>query len=142
MSPSAILKIISGRYDKKTLDHVMRVAEYTTEGSLFVLARELMLDISMLYSAALLHDILEDTDFKPCRQEDPDLWQIVDVLTKPKTQTYEDYLKNIKMRMKLDDIGKYAYIIKLADMKDHLNRKETLTDKLKEKYLNGLAILL
>jgi hypothetical protein len=33
-------------------------------------------------------------------------------------------------------------MVKLADMKDHLMLKETLTDKLKEKYLTGLAELL
>lgn len=35
-----------------------------------------------------------------------------------------------------------AYWVKIADMKDHLIQTATLTDKLKEKYLRGLAILL
>lgn len=35
-----------------------------------------------------------------------------------------------------------VYWVKIADMKDHLSQKETLTERLKEKYLEGLVILL
>lgn len=35
-----------------------------------------------------------------------------------------------------------AYWVKLADMKDHLSLTDTLTDKLKEKYLSGMRYLL
>lgn len=35
-----------------------------------------------------------------------------------------------------------AYWVKLADMKDHLAQTDTLTDKLKDKYLTALPYLL
>ena len=50
-------------------------------------------------------------------------------------ETYEEYIAKIPK-------GSIAYWVKLADMKDHLTLTDTLTEKLKEKYLRGLAILL
>lgn len=133
-------------YDKDTYSHAYRVSLYAVEISerlgLSNLERHLIGDI------ALLHDVLEDTDFdilqyyqyqnsvnKVPDYYDTTLWKVVQLLTRDKAIPYEDYLYNLKD-------NKYAYIVKLADMKDHLSLKETLTPKLKEKYLNGLAVLL
>ena len=35
-----------------------------------------------------------------------------------------------------------VYWVKIADMKDHLAQTDTLTDKLKEKYIEALPYLL
>ena len=85
-----------------------------------------------------MHDLKEDTDwsggglskhFNDC----------LDWLTKPKDMDYIEYIKRIK---KWADTRQEAYWVKLADMKDHLAQTETLTDKLKEKYLAALPYLL
>lgn len=39
-------------------------------------------------------------------------------------------------------VGMLAYVVKLADIKDHLSQIDTLTPQLKEKYLSGLRYLL
>ena len=53
-----------------------------------------------------------------------------------------DYIEYIKRIKKWADTRQEAYWVKLADMKDHLAQTETLTDKLKEKYLAALPYLL
>lgn len=131
--------------DEKTYEHAKAVAEYVTSGSLRFLAMQMGLDLWVLKQVAFLHDALEDTDYKPGQQDTmPNVvWDSVKVLTKHKDESYEEYLIKIKRSLEQDKhTYAYPYLVKLADMKDHLNRKETLTDKLKEKYLNGLAILL
>ena len=54
---------------------------------------------------------------------------------------YDEYCDIIKLSAK-PDWGKCAWFVKLADMKDHLSQVETLTPRLKEKYLSGLRYLL
>lgn len=55
--------------------------------------------------------------------------------------SYDEYCKRIKDSVNTP-AGKLAWFVKIADMKDHLNKTDTLTDKLKEKYLSGLRYLL
>ena len=125
------------------MDHAVKVAEYATTGSMLELASYLGLDVNLLHSAATLHDFVEDTGmFDRFEGISKEVWSIVEILTKKDDETYHEYLLRIKERFENSYFGKYAYIIKLADMKDHLSRKETLTDKLKEKYIDGLAVLL
>ena len=50
-----------------------------------------------------------------------------------------EYIKNIKENMVLYP---EVYWVKIADMKDHLAQTDTLTDKLKEKYIEALPYLL
>ena len=53
------------------------------------------------------------------------------MLTKCDTMPYHDYILDIVASN--DDV---AYLVKKADMKDHLTQVDTLSDKLKEKYLS------
>ena len=53
-----------------------------------------------------------------------------------------DYIKYIKKIRDYSDTKPEAYWVKMADMKDHLSQTDTLTDKLKEKYLTALPYLL
>jgi hypothetical protein len=62
---------------------------------------------------------------------------VLGALTRQKSESYLDYIKRLKK-----NTSPYPYIIKLADMKDHLNQTDTLTEKLKEKYWNALPELL
>jgi len=89
---------------------------------------------------ALLHDILEDTDYK-FKPEHIDIKNAVEKLTN-KHLEYAKYCRTIKRMAVEDNNNLVIYIVKLADISDHLQRKATLTDKLKEKYLSGLAELL
>lgn len=133
-------KIAKKYYDAETFDHAKRVATYAyTNPATFSWE---LIDSEILYQAALFHDILEDTDFSFNSPEHRDLFwtdaiDAVKLLTKEKNEPYAEYCRRIR-----DSCNQIAYIVKLADMKDHLSLKETLTPRLKEKYLSGLAMLL
>lgn len=126
-------------YSAEGFAHACRVAEFVMENEAVPGSMK-----ENCYIVALMHDLLEDTDF--------DIKELLDMegyyckggsisralkqLTHLKhTDSYEQYIAKIPH-------GSIAYWVKIADMKDHLTQVETLTDKLKEKYLRGLAILL
>ena len=126
-------------YSQDTFQHVCRVAEYVTSNK--AIPPELK---ERCYLVALMHDILEDTNFdiedfrkyEYVRYHSEVMTEAILQLThNKKTETYEEYIAKIPK-------GSIAYWVKLADMKDHLTLTDTLTEKLKEKYLRGLAILL
>jgi len=125
-------------YDDETFVHCARVVDYVKELAYWNDASQEARDDLM--AVAWLHDILEDTNCSPDLLGE--YYQAVEYLTHDKQLiSYNEYLENIKNHS--DNYwGKIAYQVKLADMKDHLNQKATLTDKLKEKYLSGLAVLL
>lgn len=87
----------------------------------------------------LLHDLWEDTTLPHDFTDDIYLLKLMKLITHNKEDSYEDYIQRIK-----DCAREYpeAYHVKLSDIKDHLMLKDTLTDKLKEKYLGALRILL
>lgn len=126
-------------YDKKTYEHALRVMGYVSE--MWIIPNDEERDYCM--SLALMHDLVEDTNFSlaDIPPEDPTFKRALELLTKPKDIGYVEYCKKIKDETYTRP-GRYAYWVKLADMKDHLNQKETLTDRLKEKYLEGMAELL
>lgn len=142
-----IHEIAEQYYDEKTMAHAERVAEYAVCSKLVKLFDiTSSVELQLIYDIAILHDILEDTEFKVPEYDLNDmyevtLWRAVRALTINKAvESYDDYCARLKM-MNAEHY-KYAYIVKLADMKDHLSLKDTLTDRLKEKYLSGLAELL
>lgn len=100
-------------------------------------------DKENIYILAIFHDLLEDTDVtyeelvEVSGMSEEFLRNQLGVLTKDKNESYIDYIKRLK-----ESGYRWAYIVKLADMKDHLMQKETLTDKLKEKYWEALPELL
>ena len=143
------------KYDAETFEHAKRVAEYTIHSPLFVYAVKYVFnDINVLYCIALAHDLIEDTDATmteiihrmPCPVNSTDvicakhaenvISDSLYYLTRA-GETYHQYCKRIR-----EYGGMAAYCIKLADMKDHLTLKETLTDSLKERYISGLSALL
>ena len=63
----------------------------------------------------------------------------LNLLTYNKSEDYITYISRIRRN---SFIAPTAYVVKLADMKDHLSQVTTLTPKLKEKYLKALAVLL
>lgn len=126
-------------YNKKTFYHALDVANYVSEN--YMIDKPTKEDAIIV---AILHDLLEDTDLKEedlLKIFDENIVNAVKILTKDKEQSYVDYCIEIKNSISLFS-GQLAYWVKLADMKDHLSKTETLTDKLKAKYLEGLAYLL
>ncbi len=128
------------KYDKETFEHAKRVADYAMNHPLEYHFDEH--DKEVLYQVALLHDIIEDTDFRFTFENvtmngiDYETVRAVIILTNS-GEKYTEYCERVR-----GSGNKFAYIAKLADMKDHLSLTDTLTDRLKEKYLRGLAVLL
>lgn len=128
-------------YDIETRHHAERVSDYVFESPFIK-------DIDMIEASCigLMHDLLEDTDYDPDK-DDQSCWcfdemiEAVKLLTKPKDMSYDDYCKKLHDGTNAH-VGMLAYIVKLADIKDHLSQVDTLTPRLKEKYLSGLRYLL
>lgn len=132
---SYALKVAKEHYSKEGYAHAMRVAGYVAEN--MTIPKEYRDECVCL---AVMHDLCEDTNFKSTWLPD-EFKKALDLLTKPKDMSYTEYCKNLRG----NDYTNWrmcAHWVKLADMKDHLCQKETLTDELKVKYLEGLAELL
>lgn len=133
------IKVARKYYTESTYYHAMRVAGYVVNDNLIPRDKT-----ERCVALAIMHDLQEDTDFDYRRDSansyDAYINKCLELLTRDKEKvTYEDYLSNIKK-----NYYSYpeAYWVKMADMKDHLSEKATLTDKLKEKYLKALPCLL
>lgn len=136
---SKVLKFCCEKYDVKTYIHCVRVANYAIENPVLYTEEEK----ENIYILSMFHDLLEDTDItyeelvNASAMSEEFLRNQLGVLIKNKNESYVDYIKRLK-----ESGYRWAYIVKLADMKDHLMQKETLTDKLKEKYWEALPELL
>ncbi len=133
---SDAIRIAKEYYSKEEYDHAMRVAGYVAEN--MSIPYQYRDDCVCL---AIMHDLIEDTKYQGYSYLPQNFRKALLLLTKPKDVSYVDYCR----RLRCIDNTHYAlcaYWVKLADMKDHLTLKETLTDKLKAKYLEGLAELL
>lgn len=132
------MKAAKQHYTEDGFAHAIRVATYISENELIPYERR-----DFCFTLALLHDLEEDTEFKlnsvSGLEEQERLGRCLKLLTKEKGEDYIEYIKRIK-----DNVTMYqeAYWVKLADMKDHLAQTETLTEKLKDKYLRALPYLL
>lgn len=54
------------------------------------------------------------------------------LITKEKDESYDEYCRKLRNNSGMGP-GKMAWLVKLADMKDHLNQTETLSERRKEK---------
>lgn len=88
---------------------------------------------------ALFHDVLEDTDtdrillayvlgFEMSRS--------ITLVTRRKSDTYAAYIQRVA-----DSLDPDAVAVKLADLYDHLELAETLSDSLRQRYEKALAVL-
>ena len=111
------------RYPKDVLEHAIRVSK---------LASEYGKDYETL---GLLHDILEDTntDIEEIPEE---LRNDLITLTHFADETYFKYIERIKKG------SERAIKIKLCDIQDHLDNKETLKPSLEKRYLKAKELLL
>lgn len=134
-----VIELCMNNYKEKTFLHCQRVANYAMQNVCLASEEER----ETAYIIAMCHDLLEDTDVNVDKISEASgyprmfLENVLGALTKKPEETYVDYIKRLKANKSI-----YPYIIKLADMKDHLTQKETLSDRLKEKYWNALPYLL
>ena len=134
-----LLSLCAKRYDEKTFQHCLRVARYAIENVCLEGEDEKLI----AYQVALAHDLIEDTvtsieeiaEAMGCSVNFVE--NVLAALTQSKGEKYIDYIKRLKQCS-----SPYPYIVKLADMKDHLMQTDTLTDKLREKYYEALPYLL
>lgn len=126
------------KYDDQTFQHCEMVAFYAVTNP--CVRPE---DKDIVFKIAMCHDLLEDTDATIAEISSVTglkkkfVEEVMWLLTKERNVDYQTYIKQIR-----GSLNPYAYIVKLADMKDHLSRAETLTDKLKAKYYTALPELL
>lgn len=122
-------------YDEITLDHAKRVLYHVLD--MRNIPAEYHDDCMCL---AIMHDLIEDTDYEP-NDLPENFKKALELLTKPKDMPYDQYC--CKLHHHTDkDYGLCAWFVKLADIKDHLSQVDTLTPRLKGKYLSGLRYLL
>ena len=141
------IEIAERYYDDKTLHHALSVATHATNSSIIKYNEHISKDV--VFILGLLHDIMEDTDYNIDEDEfmlsyknsayGGIIFYGLKILTKDKSMDYNTYIKHIKDEM---TVCIEAYIVKQADLWDHLKRTETLTDRLKEKYLSALVYFL
>lgn len=131
---SLTLDLSKKYYSKKKLEHCLMVQEYVIDNPM--IPKEIIHNCMEL---SLAHDLWEDTECPRDCFLDEYFSKCVDLITKEDEQDYYDYIREIKYNCVLYP---EVYWVKLADIKDHICRKSTLSDKLKEKYLGALRILL
>lgn len=135
MKVSMAMELAAKYYDENTYAHAMRVAGYVAQN--MTIPYEYRDECVAL---AICHDLIEDTECSIVGFPD-NFGEALKLLTKPKGEDYVEYCKRLRP-VRGTHYQNCAYWVKLADMKDHLTLTDTLTDRLKEKYLVGLAVLL
>lgn len=134
---SYALRVAKEYYPKDKYDHAMRVMQYVADNEM--IPYEYREDCLAL---AVMHDLLEDTEYVASSYGLGECFvDALELLTKPKDMDYIEYIKKIH-DTKYTDWRMCAWWVKLADMKDHLAQTETLTEKLRDKYLTALPYLL
>ena len=138
MDRQSLMKLAVEYYSEKKLAHAVRVATYAADTPFADAATK-----NSLWAVGLMHDIIEDTSLTYQQLDETKLLnylelEAVQILTHHKEDcSYEEYIKNIA-----DEGNLLALCVKRADMHDHLNKTETLSDKLKEKYYPVIKYLI
>lgn len=140
LSDKAMLELCRIYYDEETFEHAKRVAEYAID--IYKLYNYYKAgEEKSIYHLALAHDLYEDTDISQNTWFDNNFEANLQLLTKEENESYNDYIAKIRKEAVIPTY-KPAYIVKLADIKDHLSQTETLTEKLKNKYISAMKYLL
>lgn len=133
-----LLRFAEQWYPPKKLQHACRVSALSFEDG----RNYMTVNDKQAAMVGLAHDLLEDTD-APVEELEAiigtELLTEVLLLSKDDNESYQDYIMNI-INNKEDH--PLAFLVKRADMKDHMSRMDTLTDKLKDKYLPVLHYFL
>ena len=143
------LSIAAKYYTPEDFAHAKRVAEYIITHPF--IPEQYRICCTCL---ALMHDLLEDTSYTNEPEFELDSWssgglspmefhEALLLLTRPKDMEYMSYIKRFHLlNGPTKAVNECAWWVKLADMKDHFAQRETLSDSLKQRYLQGLSCLL
>lgn len=129
------LRVAKRYYSDEGYNHAIRVMQNVADND--IISSSYRDDCLVL---AIMHDLFEDTEYL-CDALPECTNKALNLLTKPKDKDYIEYIKEIKENVGTD-WGMCAWWVKRADIKDHLSQAETLTERLKEKYLKALVYLL
>ena len=112
------------RYPTEELkNHALRVATYASHHG------------KIYYLIGLLHDIIEDTN-TTLEELPEDIRTDISTLTRRSDETYFEYIDRVR------NGSERAIIVKLYDIKDHLEQKATLSKSLEKRYLKARDILM
>lgn len=131
----------------KEISHCCRVAAYVSAKDDYFRSGK---EFDFVKGVALLHDYLEDTKaskvsdipaldafLETVAEEEIAHQQLIkktkmvlERLTRKPDQSYDDYMQSI---IHCDD--PWVFVVKQADMRDHFAEIDTLTEKLRDKYL-------
>ena len=152
VSVNNLLKLIQDKnIPEEEVRHYRRVAAYALQNYTMYKYRLHKVNNYYIEFLALSHDLVEDgyttiDEIMTCVEMNDEnkpliagLIHDLSLLTRDKSVPYEVYISKIREN---GFTNTTAYVVKIADMKDHLSQQTTLTEKLKAKYLNALAILL
>ena len=124
MNSVRIFNCLVNRYPKDIKAHAVRVADMCIKHGFDYMI------------VGLLHDIIEDTD--TTLDELPEDIRIdISTLTRRSDETYFEYINRIK-----NYGSNRAITVKLYDIKDHLQQKDTLSKSLENRYLKARNILM
>lgn len=88
------LRAAKKNYDSETYEHAIRVASYVADNK--SIPNE---DMDTCISLAIMHDLLEDTDYSINDSGLPkDFIECLWILTKSKDEEYVEYIKKIKIK--------------------------------------------
>lgn len=124
MNSVKIFNYVVNRYPKDIKAHAVRVADMCVKHGF---------DYMMV---GLLHDIIEDTD-TTLDELPEDIRVDISTLTRRSDETYFEYINRIK-----NYGSNRAITVKLYDIKDHLQQKDTLSKSLENRYLKACDILM
>ena len=133
---SEVMLFCEKYYSKKKFLHALRVAAFALDKA----EHDDRVDSKDAFIVGLCHDLIEDTDCPQDKLQEilgTDLFSAVVILTKDDKDDYNKYIYSI-----LDSGDKLAILVKKADMKDHFMQTETLTEKLRDKYLPVVGLFL
>lgn len=142
MTREAMFELCNLYYDKEKFEHAKRVAKEATHIAQLFRYKYPKGDSEFIYKLGLAHDLYEDTDITRGVWFDEAFEDNLKLLTKAKDCSYDKYVALIHDEALFSDKYLPAYIVKLADMYDHFNQKDTLTEKLKNKYVAAMPYLL
>lgn len=129
--------VVKKYYSKDGYEHALRVMNCVD--SCHLIPDDYRLTCMKL---ALMHDLLEDTEYEKEYEISKGFNRALDLLTKNKEESYVDYILDLRISYEDTYYTKCAYYVKLMDIKDHLMQRKTLTDRLKNKYIEALTYLL
>lgn len=125
---SKIYSLCEHNYSINAWRHVTSVMEYVKQDLLYRFYPEETR--RYLCALAIAHDAIEEKFCTITQLVTLGLYsRDIRALTRYDDESYEEYINNL-----FKNGSQCAILVKKADMRDHLIKKETLTPKLKEKY--------